>query len=71
MNAPAFLSLFGAKKYFGYAEMDEAVALGSDIHGTKGYAEFDRACKKLEGRALLDAIMSRSAALLDGARFIN
>lgn len=71
LNAPAFLSLFGSKKYLGYAEMDEAVALGSDIHGTKGYAEFDRACKKLASKSLYDAMMKRSESLLDGARFIN
>ena len=71
MNAPAFLSLFGSKKYFEYAERDEAVALGSDIHGTNGYNEFDKACKKLAARGLYENIMERSEALLDGARFIN
>ena len=71
LNAPAFLSLFGSKKFFTYAEYNEAVALGSDIHEKDGYDEFDRACKKLAAKGSYDALMERSAAVLKNAKFIN
>ena len=71
LNAPSIVSFFGGKKYVNYAAMEEAVALGSDIHGTDGYAEFDRACKKLAGKGIFDSLMARSADILKDATFIN
>ena len=71
LNAPSILSFFHGKKYMTYADMEEAVALGSDIHGTDGYDEFDRACKKLAGKGVYDRLMARSEAVLKDAKFIN
>lgn len=68
VNAPAFLRLFGKKRFLRLLDEGKLVALGSDLHGDDPAASgrFRSACAKL-GEKRLTALMAATDALLEGA----
>ena len=65
LNIEALTGIFGRRRLTGWAERGYISALGSDIHGVSvGYRHLKRA-KSALGSELFDAIMARSARLLD------
>lgn len=68
VNAPAFLRLFGAKRYRRLLNEGKLVALGSDLHGddTAAADAFRRACERM-GSDRLHTLMAAADLLLEGA----
>ncbi len=65
VNIEGFASFFGRRRLTDWAERGFISALGSDIHGASvGYKHLQKAKNALGGGAL-DAVMARSARLLD------
>ena len=65
VNAGAFTSLFGSKRYKTLLDEGKLVALGSDLHGADeaGVARFRKACGKL-GQERLRTLMEATDRLL-------
>ena len=65
VNVEGFASIFGRRRLTDWAERGYVSALGSDIHGVSvGYKHLQKA-KNALGGGVFDAVMARSARLLD------
>ena len=66
LNAEALCDIWHRKKYISAVKNNLVYALGSDLHGTKGYEKFKKALKLL-GSENTEKIMKNTKSLLDGA----
>ena len=67
LNADAFCDIWRRKKYLSAVKTNSVHALGSDLHGTKGYERFKKALKLL-GSENTEKIMKKTEQLLNGAK---